>query len=397
MEVAKSNRKHIGLFGRTNVGKSTIFNLITGQDISIISNIKGTTTDIVEKTLELSSLGPVVVFDTAGLDDESILGEERRNKTHKVFERCDIACIIVEDNLWSEPEDHLVDTLNKNKIPFILVFNEKNLGSSAVLRNKLNNSSMVYNSNISRDTFLTEFTDLIKKKLNVDSEAEIGIFDDILNSKQTCIFVTPIDSGAPKGRLIMPQVQALRAALDLGIISLVVQPNELENTLNTLKYKPDLVVCDSQAVKFVIEHIPEDIKITTFSILFSRLKGGLYEELKGANIIDSISKTDKILIAEACTHHSQKDDIGTIKIPNLLKKYLGFSPNITHIHGHDFPNDLDTYKLIIHCGACMLTRKEKLNRIAKAKQSEVAITNYGMAISFLNGYLKRTSEIFIKK
>ncbi|MBQ6269705.1 MAG: [Bacteroidetes bacterium] len=396
MEVAKSNRKHIGLFGRTNVGKSTIFNLITGQDISIISNIKGTTTDIVEKTLELSTLGPVVVFDTAGLDDESILGEERRNKTHKVFERCDIACIIVEDNLWSEPEDQLVDSLNKNKIPFILVFNEKNLGSSAVLRNKLNNSSMVYNSNISRDTFLTEFTDLIKKKLNVDSESEIGIFDDILNSKQTCIFVTPIDSGAPKGRLIMPQVQALRAALDLGIISLVVQPNELENTLNTLKYKPDLVVCDSQAVKFVIEHIPEDIKITTFSILFSRLKGGLYEELKGANTIDSISKTDKILIAEACTHHSQKDDIGTIKIPNLLKKYLGFSPNITHIHGHDFPNDLDTYKLIIHCGACMLTRKEKLNRIAKAKQSEVAITNYGMAISYLNGYLKRTSEIFIK-
>lgn len=397
MEVVKSNRKHIGLFGRTNVGKSTIFNLITGQDISIISNIKGTTTDIVEKTLELSTLGPVVIFDTAGLDDESILGEERRNKTHKVFERCDIACIIVEDNLWSEPEDQLVDSLNKNKIPFILVFNEKKLGSSAVLRNKLNYSSMVYNSNISRDTFLTEFTDLIKKKLNVDSEAEIGIFDDILNSKQTCIFVTPIDSGAPKGRLIMPQVQALRAALDLGIISLVVQPNELENTLNTLKYKPDLVVCDSQAVKFVIEHIPEDIKITTFSILFSRLKGGLYEELKGANIIDSISKTDKILIAEACTHHSQKDDIGTIKIPNLLKKYLGFSPNITHIHGHDFPNDLDTYKLIIHCGACMLTRKEKLNRIAKAKQSEVAITNYGMAISFLNGYLKRTSEIFIKK
>ena len=397
MEVAKSNRKHIGLFGRTNVGKSTIFNLITGQDISIISNIKGTTTDVVEKTLELSTLGPVVVFDTAGLDDESILGEERRNKTHKVFERCDIACIIVEDNLWSEPEDQLVDSLNKNKIPFILVFNEKKLGSSAVLRNKLNNSSMVYNSNISRDTFLTEFTDLIKKKLNVDSEAEIGIFDDILNSKQTCIFVTPIDSGAPKGRLIMPQVQALRAALDLGIISLVVQPNELENTLNTLKYKPDLVVCDSQAVKFVIEHIPEDIKITTFSILFSRLKGGLYEELKGANTIDSISKTDKILIAEACTHHSQKDDIGTIKIPNLLKKYLGFAPNITHIHGHDFPNDLDTYKLIIHCGACMLTRKEKLNRIAKAKQSEVAITNYGMAISFLNGYLKRTSEIFIKK
>lgn len=397
MEVAKSNRKHIGLFGRTNVGKSTIFNLITGQDISIISNIKGTTTDVVEKTLELSSLGPVVVFDTAGLDDESILGEERRNKTHKVFERCDIACIIVEDNLWSEPEDHLVDTLNKNKIPFILVFNEKNLGSSAVLRDKLNYSSMIYNSNITRDAFLTEFTNLVKKKLNVDSEAEIGIFDDILNSKQTCIFVTPIDSGAPKGRLIMPQVQALRAALDLGIISLVVQPNELENTLNTLKYKPDLVVCDSQAVKFVIEHIPEDIKITTFSILFSRLKGGLYEELKGANIIDSISKTDKILIAEACTHHSQKDDIGTIKIPNLLKKYLGFSPNITHIHGHDFPNDLDTYKLIIHCGACMLTRKEKLNRIAKAKQSEVAITNYGMAISFLNGYLKRTSEIFIKK
>lgn len=396
MEVAKSNRKHIGLFGRTNVGKSTIFNLITGQDISIISNIKGTTTDVVEKTLELSTLGPVVIFDTAGLDDESILGEERRNKTHKVFERCDIACIIVEDNLWSEPEDQLVDSLNKNKIPFILVLNEKKLGSSAVLRNKLNNSSMVYNSNISRDTFLTEFTDLIKKKLNVDSEAEIGIFDDILNSKQTCIFVTPIDSGAPKGRLIMPQVQALRAALDLGIISLVVQPNELENTLNTLKYKPDLVVCDSQAVKFVIEHIPEDIKITTFSILFSRLKGGLYEELKGANTIDSISKTDKILIAEACTHHSQKDDIGTIKIPNLLKKYLGFSPNITHIHGHDFPNDLDTYKLIIHCGACMLTRKEKLNRIAKAKQSEVAITNYGMAISYLNGYLKRTSEIFIK-
>lgn len=395
MEISKSNRIHIGLFGRTNVGKSTIFNLIAGQDIAIISDISGTTTDVIEKSLELSTIGPIVIFDTAGIDDNSILGKERKLKTNKVFSRCDVACIIIENNIWTDFEEQLENKFKEEKIPFLIIINDKLLNNDSILIKQLKHPNIIYNINKTRDQFLKEFTEVLHNKLYIELlEKEITIFNNILKGKQVCIFVTPIDSGAPKNRLIMPQVHALRAALDINVISLIVQPSELLETLNLLKKSPDLIVCDSQVVKYVVDNIPNNIRVTTFSMLFSRLKGDIFEELKGANIIEELSKDDKILIAEACSHHSQKDDIGTVKIPNLLRNYLGFTPRIEYINGHEFPEDIDKYKLIIHCGACMLTRTEKLNRINRAKSAGVAISNYGMVISYLNGYLKRVSEVF---
>jgi [FeFe] hydrogenase H-cluster maturation GTPase HydF len=392
MVVAKSERLHIGLFGRTNVGKSTIFNLIAGQNIAITSEIPGTTTDVVEKTLELSTLGPVVIFDTAGIDDTSDLGKKRKSKTEQVFNRCDIALLVTEANQWTKFEEQLIKEFQEKNIPCIIVINKKEPNSIFEIKNKL--PKIIYDILQTRDVFLTKLTEIIQQELKVKNEKTQNLFDNLLTSGNTCIFVTPIDSGAPKGRLIMPQVQALRAALDENIISLIVQPEELNLALDSLKNPPDLIVCDSQVVKQVIEKIPQEQKITTFSILFARMKGDVKIEFEGIEIINKLKPEDKILIAEACTHHAQKDDIATVKIPNLLKKYLGFLPKIDYTSGHQFPDNLPEYKLVIHCGACMLTRTEKLNRIKEVQKVSGNITNYGMILSFLNGYLARTLEPF---
>ncbi len=402
--TAKSNRLHIGLFGRTNVGKSTLLNIISGQNVALTSPIAGTTTDVVEKSLELSSLGPVVILDTAGVDDTSPLASARKSKTIEALSKCDVAILVLENNIWGKDEDNLVELFKKYNIKYLVISNKYFNNSGIDPRtNSLNNNIIIDNiiefpdikifSSLVRDTLLKKIISEIQKKIGTNSQ-EIELISDIVSKGEIVVLVAPIDTGAPKGRLIMPQVQTLRALLDIGAISITVQPEEYKKTLGILTNEIKLVICDSQVIKQISEITPENISLTTFSILFARLKGDLSVEVAGANTINSITAEDKILISEACSHHAQTDDIATVKIPNLLKKYLGFSPKIFYSHGKDYPKNLKDFKLIIHCGSCMLTRKEKLNRIALATYNNISFTNYGLVISFLNGSLSRTVKIF---
>ena len=398
MQTPKSERIHIGIFGRTNVGKSSLINLITGQNVSIISEIAGTTTDLVEKTMELAPIGPIVLLDTAGIDDITELGKKRQNVTAKSFNRCDFGCLIIEANTWTEFENTVIENFKKYQIPFTIIVNKIDLNfPSNVYLEQISKFSDTYilvtASQIEqREKFLENFKTIISEKIPkflFENEQLTKLLNNLVNTKEVCIFVTPIDSGTPKGRLIMPQVQSLRAALDKNIISIVVQLDEYLDAINCLKSPPKLVICDSQVVKEVIELSNETQSITTFSIIFAKMKGDFEIEAKAAYELSKIKVNDKILIAEACSHHSQKDDIAKVKLPKLLEKFCGFSPKIEFSNGRDYPENISEYKLIIHCGACMLTRKEKLNRIAEALNANVAITNFGMAISFLNGYLER--------
>ena len=397
MLKAKLERMHIGFFGRMNVGKSSIINLIANQNVSIVSNIAGTTTDSVEKIMELVPLGPVVLIDTAGMDDFSILGEERKKKTNNVFRKCDFAFIIVEPNIWSEYEDEVVNNLKYFDVPYAIIINKiDNLNATDNFNDKL----ITYTKDIisvsatcsEKNIFIKSFTEIISNRFN--SIPEINMFDGLLESGDVCLFVTPIDTGTPKGRMILPQVQALRAILDMNSICLFVQLAEYQKALLELKTLPKLIVADSQVIKEVIELSFPDQNITTFSILFARLKGDFRVEIQGAYRLNEITEKDIILIAEACSHHAQKDDIARVKLPALLKKHLKFTPQIEHCNGRDFPDDIEKYNLIIHCGACMLTHKEKLNRVKIAIDNDVPITNFGMAISFLNGYMDRVLSCF---
>ena len=398
MQTPKSERIHIGIFGRTNVGKSSLINLIAKQNVSIISEIAGTTTDLVEKTMELAPLGPIVLFDTAGIDDNTELGKKRQHKTAKSFTRCDFGCLVAEANIWTEFENNVIENFKKYKIPFTIIINKIDLyfPSNAYLE-QINEFSdthiLIAASQIEqREKFLENLKQTIYKKLSkflLENESLTELLNNLINTKEICIFVTPIDSGTPKGRLIMPQVQSLRAALDKNIISVVVQLDEYLDAINCLKNPPKLVICDSQVVKEVIELSDKTQNITTFSVIFAKIKGDFEIESKAAYEISKINENDKILIAEACSHHSQNDDIARVKLPKLLEKNCGFSPKIEFSNGRDYPENISEYKLVIHCGACMLTRKEKLNRIEEAVNANVAITNFGMAISFLNGYLER--------
>jgi len=473
MKVAKSERLHICLFGRTNVGKSSIINFITGQNVSIVSQIAGTTTDVVEKTMELAEIGAIVLIDTAGIDDNSELGVERKKRTLQIFQKCDFAFLVVEPNIWTEFEDEMIENFRKNNIKFAIIINKTDLMvndewlmvngglnhglnrlndctdySSTVFANEVkqttnninrlpryarndgqrknarndgsgnNNNNPVnplisvisdsdnsinhlpltiyHSKHCNREEFLNKFKQIISKEI---VQNEKTLLENLIQKNDVCLFVTPIDSGAPKGRLIMPQVQTIRDSLDKNAISIIVQTDEYLQALNSLKIPPKLVICDSQVVKKVIEISNAEQQITTFSILFSRLKGDFNFEIAGAYSLEKILKNDKILIAEACSHHSQKDDIATIRIPKLLEKYFkengkSFVPIIEYSKGRDFPENLAEYKLIIHCGGCMLTDKEKSERIKQAKNLNIPFTNFGMIISFLNGYLDRVLKPF---
>ena len=410
MKVAKSERLHICLFGRTNVGKSSILNFIAGQNVSIVSQVAGTTTDVVEKTMEIAGIGAVVLLDTAGIDDNSELGKERKKRTVQVFQKCDFACLVVESNIWTEFENDVIENFRKNNIKFAIIINKidlqtptneflekiKNISDDFLITCAVNSNNEINFARtvtptvtLSRDDFLNQLKQIISKEI---VQTEKTLLEDLVQDGDICLFVTPIDSGTPKGRLIMPQVQALRNALDKNAISVVVQLNEYQKAINSLVNPPKIVICDSQVVKEVIELSSSEQPITTFSILFSRLKGDFDVEVRGAYTLGKIEKGDKILIAEACSHHSQKDDIATVKIPKLLANYYNFSPIIEYSNGRDFPENLSEYKLIIHCGACMLTPKEKKYRIEQATNLGIPFTNFGMAISFLNGYLDRVLQ-----
>ena len=394
MKSLKSMRLHIGVFGRTNVGKSSLLNKITNQEVSIVSDIAGTTTDVVEKSMELLPVGPVTFLDTAGLDDETELSGQRIEKTMKVVNRIDVAVVVCDFNGIGKFENDLIEKFKELKIPYLIVVNKCDLAPKSFhidLKSELSN--IIYTSVKKDEKIVFKFKEALVNLLPEDFVNSPKIVGDLVPAKSTVIFVIPIDKEAPKGRIILPQVQTLRDLLDNNCLSYVVKESELKDALDNLKTPPALVVTDSQAFKKVSEIVPENVSLTSFSMLFARLKGDLDEFVNGARAIENLKDGDMVLILESCTHHAIEDDIGRVKIPNLLRKKTGKNLVIHNYAGHDFP-DIKDYKLIIHCGACMTNRREVLSRVLIANQNNVPITNYGVVISYCLGILPRAIKIF---
>ena len=392
LSTTKGLRLHIGFFGKRNAGKSSLMNKITGQEISVVSNVKGTTTDVVEKSMELLPVGPVTFLDTAGIDDIGEIGSLRVEKTKKALLRCDVVVFAVDFETLSDIEKNFLLDVKKNDLPVITVVNKTDLCeiNSSDFQFLLNNSNVVLKTSaIKKDNFVQEFISALIKVLPDEFVNSNVILSDIVKENETVVFVIPIDKEAPKGRLILPQVNAIREMLDNNSVSIVTTPDNLKEAISNLKTPPKIVVCDSQAFKEVAEIVPDDIMLTSFSILFARLKGDIAALYEGANKIDELNDGDKILILESCTHHPVEDDIGRVKIPNLIKKFTGKNLIFEHYSGHDFPTSIKDYSLIVHCGACMTTRREVLNRINIAKENKVSITNYGIIIAKCTGILKR--------
>lgn len=396
MKTLKSMRLHIGIFGKTNVGKSSFLNKITNQDVSIVSEIEGTTTDVVEKSMELLPVGAVNFLDTAGINDNSELGCARTKKTLDAINRTDIGVIICDFNGLDQYEKSIIDKFDEFKIPYIIVINKTDIQkpSKEVIENiKAVTNNILITSTVTDNQIVFNFKNLLVKILPDEFINSPKIAGDLIEEKSTVILVIPIDKEAPKGRIILPQVQTLRDLLDCGCKVLSVRDTELKDALDELKNPPALVITDSQAFKKVSEIVPENVPLTSFSILFARLKGDLNTFVEGAKAIDNLQDNDKVLILESCTHHAIEDDIGKVKIPNLIRKKTGKNLVIEHFSGHDFP-DISDYKLIIHCGACMTNRREILSRILLANNANVPITNYGITISYCLGILNRATEIF---
>jgi [FeFe] hydrogenase H-cluster maturation GTPase HydF len=386
----KSLRLHIALFGRTNVGKSSFLNLIAGQDVSIVSEQPGTTTDTVEKTMELLPIGPVVFIDTAGLDDSTALGGKRIEKTEKVFDRADVILLICEGDRVGEFEQAVEARAKEKRVPVIRVANKSDLSDPS------DSSYISCNSTdlASREKVLAQ----LKSRLITVCPEEFlqppPLVGDLVKPGGIAVLIVPIDLQAPKGRLILPQVSTIRDALDNDAAALVVKEREYTHMLSQLKSPPDLVVCDSQVVLKMIGDTPPEIPCTTFSILFARLKGDLPKLAAGAAAIDRLKDGDKVLIAESCSHHAAEDDIGRVKIPRWLRQYCGCELQIDVYAGHDFPDNLSEYSLVVQCGGCMHNRREILSRIEKCKAAGVPITNYGLCISQTQGVLKRVLSPF---
>lgn len=396
----KSLRLQIGIFGRTNVGKSSFLNMISNQDVALTSPVPGTTTDVVEKPIELLPLGPCNILDTAGIDDVSELGEKRIQRTLKILDRADIIILLAEPNIWTDFEEQIIAEIKKVKIPFIIAVNKTDLETPSpeflAKLKKISKEIVLCSSTdfANRDRYINDVKNALLSITPDEKSQSLPLLGDLIMPGGLVVFIIPIDLQAPKGRLILPQVQAIRDILDNDAVAVSVKEREYAHALTLLKNPPDLVVCDSQVVQKMIADTPPDIKATTFSILFSRYKGDLIEEVRGAGAIDTLKAGDKVLIAEACSHHSLQDDIGRVKIPRWLRQYVGAEIQIDVSTGRDFPENLTDYKTIIHCGSCMLTRNEKLVRIRKAKQAGVPITNYGLAISLVQGVLDRALSPF---
>ena len=391
----RSLRLHIGIFGRRNVGKSSLLNAITRQQVSIVSEFAGTTTDPVEKPMELLPIGPVVFIDTAGIDDEGMVGELRVAKTRTAFERTDLG-IIVTDGGWGPYERAIAEALAERKTPVIVVLNKCDLAEpptetlAALADGKLPYLRMA----AARGEGVLDLRHALVDHAPADFIASPDIVGDLVGPGNMAVLVVPIDKEAPKGRLIMPQVQSIRDLLDNDAYCLVVKERELRSALDQLKAPPKLVVTDSQAFLKVAADTPPEVPLTSFSILFSRFKGDLVSQTLGAMAIDTLKTGDKVLIAEACAHHPIGEDIGRVKIPRWLTQYVGGKLDITVMSGKDYPDDLSRFKLIIHCGACSFNRKEMLNRILKAKAAGVPITNYGLTIAFSLGIFERALQPF---
>lgn len=389
----KSLKAHIGIFGRRNAGKSSLLNALTNQDISIVSDTAGTTTDPVEKSMELLPLGPVVFVDTAGIDDEGALGEKRVEKTKKVIDRIDLAIIVCDERGFGVFEEKLADEFNLRKTPIVVVGNKIDENSAPLKFSQDKNFEVIYTSAKTKQGIDNLKQSIIK---NVPEEfvMPLTIASDLIPAGETAVLVVPIDLEAPKGRLILPQVQTIRDLLDNDSIVVVAKERELRRTLDNLKNPPKLVITDSQAFLKVSADVPKNIKLTSFSILFARLKGDLNEFVKGTLAIENLKSGDKVLICESCTHHDIGDDIGRVKIPRWLTQYTGKKLEFEHFAGHDFPDNIKDYSLIIHCGACMTNRREILSRILKAKHANVPMTNYGLTIAYSLGIFERALEPF---
>ncbi len=388
-ETASADRIHIGFFGMRNAGKSSVVNAVTGQDLSVVSDVKGTTTDPVKKAMELLPLGPVVIIDTPGFDDEGELGELRIKKTKQVINYTDIAVLVADINKGlSDMDNTLIEIFKAKKIPFIIALNKADISDD--LPEIPENTIAVSAKNGTNITELKEkIVSLVKNETNGKR-----IVADLIDRNDTVVLVVPIDSAAPKGRLILPQQQTIRDILDSGAVSVVTRDTELKSTLASMKNPPKLVITDSQAFGRVSKDVPEDIPLTSFSILFARYKGNLAEAVKGAAKLDTLKDGDTVLISEGCTHHRQCEDIGTVKIPAWVKKHTGKEINFEFTSGGTFPDDLSKYSLVIHCGGCTLNEREMQYRIRHSVDCGVPITNYGIAIAHMHGILKRSVDMF---
>lgn len=389
-DTPSANRLHIGFFGRRNAGKSSLVNAVTGQDIALVSDIAGTTTDPVYKAMELLPLGPVMIIDTAGLDDEGELGRLRVKKTNNVLNKTDIAVLTVsaEEGL-TDFDRELLEKIQKKQIPFIIVYNKSDLGLSKSV--EADEGSVFVSAKTGEN--INELKERIGRLAKTD-DTKLRLVGDLLNPSDIAVLVVPIDSSAPKGRLILPQQQTIRDILEANAVAVVIRENEIKETLSVLGKKPAMVITDSQAFKRVASDTPSDIPLTSFSILMARFKGFLETAAKGAAAIDGLKDSDTVLISEGCTHHRQCEDIGTVKLPKWLKEYTGKELNIKTTSGTEFPDELSEYSLVIHCGGCMLNEREMKYRMQCANDAGVPFTNYGTAIAHINGILKRSIEIF---
>jgi len=388
-KTAQSERLHIAFIGKRNAGKSSLMNKFIGQDLAIVSEIPGTTTDPVKKAMELLTFGPVVLIDTAGIDDIGELGQKRISKTIQIISEADFALIILDSQVrLSEKERSLIEHLKTLELPFLCVINKSDLGINYELIEELDSLGLKHHS-VSCITGESIY-DLKEKVIKMLPDGEDpSLVGDLIKQHDIIVLVVPIDLGAPKGRLIMPQVQTIRESLDEDAIVVVAKDKELRAALSKLSEPPKLVVTDSQAIMRVVADVPDDIPLTTFSILMARYKGDLPQYVRGLKRIEELKNGDKVLIAEACSHHAQEDDIGKVKIPRWLRLYTKKNLEIDVRNGHDFPDNLSDYKLIVHCGGCMLTRKAMQVRIKQAKLMGVPIVNYGVAISYMHGAIPR--------
>lgn len=391
-ETPSGERVHIGFFGRRNAGKSSLVNAVTGQDLSIVSEVRGTTTDPVSKSMELLPLGPVVIIDTPGIDDEGELGIKRVGKSRQVLNKTDIAILVVDGvtgtGSW---EEEMIRLFEKKEIPYLVVYNKADLC-------KLNESDLTSTADphkiyVSAKTGfgIHDLKERMARLVSTDGN-EKRLVADLVNPLDIVTLVVPIDKAAPKGRLILPQQQVIRDLLDTGAMPIVCRESELTETLNSLKKTPSLVITDSQVFPLVDRLTPKDIRLTSFSILFARYKGNLIQAVHGARTLNTIQDRDKILISEGCTHHRQCGDIGTEKLPNWIREYTGKQPEFHFTSGTEFPEDVSEYKLIVHCGGCMLNEREMRSRLRSAADQEIPMTNYGIAIAYMKGILERSVE-----
>lgn len=397
-QTPSSERVHIGFFGRRNAGKSSVLNAVTGQDLAVVSDVKGTTTDPVQKSMELLPLGPVVVIDTPGIDDEGELGALRVKKSYQVLNKSDAAVLVVDASLGLCEEDFaFIEHIQKKQIPYTVAFNKSDLAPSASLAKDLQYLKEHQIDFVFVSTADLSGIDTLKEKIATLAKTEdtkLRIVADLIHPSDFVVLVVPIDKAAPKGRLILPQQQTIRDILEADATAIVVKEYELRDTLAHLGKKPRLVITDSQVFAKVSADTPADIMLTSFSILFARYKGNLPALIKGVTALEQIEDGDKILVSEGCTHHRQCDDIGSVKLPRWIRQYTGKEPEFVFSSGTEFPADLSPYKLIVHCGGCMLNEREMKYRLACAKDQNIPMTNYGILIAYIQGILKRSVEPF---